>query len=88
MSSYKKKIGGSLIKVILLAVIGLLTKKIKKYVIKLSIGIMFLIFGTYYLIDGTIRVLAENLGINLEHLRIITGIALLIGSYIVLKSAK
>ncbi len=65
-----------------------MVKRIRAFLMRLSIGIFFLLFGTYYIIDSIINLIAENFGINLEHLRLIAGIALVLGSYIMLNNWK
>ena len=65
-----------------------LTKRIKTFFMRLSIGLFFLLFGTYYVVDSIITLLAENLGVNLEYLRLIAGVAMLLGSFVVLNHLK
>lgn len=70
------------------SLLKVLVNRIKTFFMRLSIGLFFLLFGIYYIINGIITIIAENFGINLEHLRLIVGIVMLFGGYLILNSIK
>ncbi len=77
-----------ILKTVFNSFIKVMAKRIRTFLMRMSIGVFFLLFGTYYIIDSIINLVAENFGINLEHLRLIAGIAMVLGSYIILNNWK